>query len=98
MVPVEENEDVKEIEYTIANIDAEVDEYLSTADFEDNKIDWLLERTKRITVLENKDLIIELDLVAGVIIAGKSFFLFVHSSMPYCVQMTKGLKVYLKVA
>lgn len=99
LVPVEENEDVREIEYTIANIDSEVDKYLSTVDFEDSKVEWLLEHTQRITVLENKDLVIELDLIAGAIIAGKDFFLlYVHDSMPYCVQMTNGVKVFLKVA
>lgn len=82
LVPVEENEDIKEIEKTIANIDSEVDNYLSTSNFEANKVEWLLEHTKRITVLENKDLIIELDLIAGAIVAGKDFLLYVHSSMP----------------
>ena len=83
LVPIEENEDVKDIEYTIANIDSEVDKYLSTVNFEESKIAWLMERTKRITVLENKDLIIELDLLTGVIIAGKEFLLYVHNSMPF---------------
>lgn len=99
LVPVEENEDIKEIEYTIANIDSEVDKYLSTTDFEANKVDWLLKHTKRLIVLENKDMVIELDLIAGAIIVGKNFFLsFVPDSMPYCVQMTNGTKVFLKGA
>lgn len=98
LVPVEENEDLKEIEKTIDNIDSEIDSYINTSDFEDNKVEWLLERTKRITVLENKDLVIELDLVAGAIIAGKDFLLYVHDGMHYCVQMNNGVKVYLKVA
>ncbi len=82
LLPVEENEDVKEIENTIANIDSEVDNYLSTTDFEASKVDWLLEHTQRITVLENKDLVIELDLVTGAIIAGKEFLLYVHNGLP----------------
>lgn len=98
LVPIEENEDVKAIEKTIANIDSEVDNYLSTSDFEASKVDWLLEHTKRITVLENKDLVIELEMIAGAIIAGKDFLLYVHDSMPYCVQLTNGTKVFLKVA
>lgn len=98
LAPVEENEDVKDVEETIANIDSELDKYLSTTNFEDSKVDWLLEHTKKITVLENKDLIIELDLLTGAIIAGKDFLLLVHESMPYCVQMTNGITVYLKVA
>ena len=49
---------------------------------EDSKVDFLIEHTKRITVLENRDIIIELDLVAGAIIAGKDFLLYVHDTMP----------------
>ena len=81
--PLEENEDVKEIEETIKNIDKEIDEYVSTLEFEENKVDFLIEHTKKITALENKDLIIELDLVAGAIIAGKDFLLYVHDTMPF---------------
>lgn len=98
LTPVEENEDIIEIENTIKNIDAEIDEYVSTLEFEESKVDFLIDHTKKITVLENKDLVIELDLIAGAIIAGKDFLLFVHDSMPYCVQITNGTKVYLKVA
>lgn len=97
LIPVEENEDIKEIETTIANIDSEVDAYLSTSEFEESKVDWLLKHTKRITVLDNKDLVIELDLLTGAIIAGKDFLLCVHESMHYCVQLTNGIKVFLKV-
>lgn len=98
LVPVEENEDIKDIEYTIANIDSEVDKYLNTEDFEENKVSWLLDHTKKITVLENKDLVIEIDLLTGAILAGKDFLLYVHESMPYCVRMTNGINVYIKVA
>ena len=49
---------------------------------EESKVDFLIEHTKRITVLENRDIIIELDLVAGAIIAGKDFLLYVHDTMP----------------
>lgn len=83
LVPIEENEDVKEIEKAIANIDNEVDNYLSTEDFEASKVDWLLEHTKRITVLDNKDLVVELEMIAGAIIAGKDFLLYVHNSMSF---------------
>lgn len=98
LAPVEEDDDIKEIEYTLAHIDSEIDDYLSTIDFEDSKIDWLIDHTKKITVLENKDLIIELDMITGAIIAGKDFMLFVHSNMPYRVQMTNGIQVFLKIA
>ena len=82
LTPVEENEDIKEIERILANLDEELDTFIKTLDTEDNKIDFLIEHTKKITVLDNKDLIIELDLVAGAIIAGKDFLLYVHESMP----------------
>jgi DNA invertase Pin-like site-specific DNA recombinase len=98
LAPVEEDEEIKEIEYTLSHIDSEIDEYLGTVDIAESKIDWLIDHTKKITVLENTDLVIELDMITGAIIAGKDFFLFVHSSMPYCVQMTNGTKVFLKVA
>lgn len=78
--PVEENEDVKDIENVIANIDREIDAYIASAGFEDSKIDFLIEHTQKITV-NGKHLIIELDLLAGAIIAGKDFMLFVHESM-----------------
>ena len=73
LAPIEENEDIKEIERILANLDAEIDAFIQTLDVDENKIDFLIEHTKRITVLDNKDLVIELDLVAGAIIAGKEF-------------------------
>ena len=82
LVPVEENEDIKVIESVLQNIDDEIDAYVKTLDMEESKVDFLIEHTKRITVLENRDIIIELDLVAGAIIAGKDFLLYVHDTMP----------------
>lgn len=96
--PVEENEDVIEIEKVIKNIDTEIDEYISTMEFEETKIDFLLEHTKKITVLDNKDLVIELDLIAGAIIAGKDFFVFVHNSVQYCVHMTNGQTIRITIS
>ncbi|MDO4326399.1 MAG: recombinase family protein [bacterium] len=83
LIPVEENEEVKEIERILANLDEELNIFIKTLDVEENKIDFLIEHTKRITVLDNKDLVIELDLVAGAIIAGKDFLLYVHESVPF---------------
>ena len=83
LIPVEENEDIKDIEEVIENIDQEIDAYIASLQFEDSKVDFLIEHTKRITVLENGDIIIELDIVAGAIIAGKDFLLYVHESMPF---------------
>lgn len=82
LLPVEENEDIKDIEAILKNIDQEIDTYIASLQFENSKVDFLIEHTKRITVLENSDIIIELDIVAGAIIAGKDFLLYVHESMP----------------
>lgn len=82
LFPVEENEDIKDIEKIIANIDKELDLWIPTEDFEENKIDFLIEHTQKITLSREKHLIIELDLIAGAIIAGKDFLLFVSESMP----------------
>lgn len=81
LLPVEENEDIKDIEAILKNIDQEIDTYIASLQFENSKVDFLIEHTKRITVLENSDIIIELDIVAGAIIAGKDFLLYVHESM-----------------
>ena len=98
LAPAGENENVKEIESVLANLDEELDIFIKTLDIEDNKIDFIVEHIKKIIVLENKDLAIELDIIAGAIIAGKDFLLYVHNSLPFCVQMTNGTKVYLKVS
>lgn len=81
LLPVEENEDIKDIEAILKNIDQEIDTYIASLQFENSKVDFLIEHTKRITVLENSDIIIALDIVAGAIIAGKDFLLYVHESM-----------------
>ncbi|MBQ8306071.1 MAG: recombinase family protein [Blautia sp.] len=74
---VTQNEDVKEIDYYLENIDTELDKWMDSLAFEESKIDFILEHTKKITVTKDKHMIIELDLIAGVIIAGEDFLLFV---------------------
>lgn len=64
---------------------------------EESKVDFLIEHTKRITVLENRDIIIELDLVAGAIIAGKDFLLYVHDTMYFTIQ-TEQNKLSVAIA
>lgn len=83
LVDLENNEDLKEIQTVIDNIDAEIDEYIKTAEFEENKTEFLIEHTVRIIVLEKNHVVIELDLVGGVFLAGKDFLLYVHDSMPF---------------
>lgn len=94
--PVEENEDVKEIENVLKNLDKEIDNYITTDDFERNKVEWLIEHTERITA-NGKHYIIELDLLAGAIIAGKDFFLFVHDKVPYIVQTKNDYTAEIRI-
>ena len=81
LIPVEENEDVKDIEAVIENIDKEIDTYIASSQFEDSKVDYLIEHTKKITVIDKEHYVIDLDLLAGVILIGKDFLLYVHNTM-----------------
>ena len=81
-VPLEENEDLKDIQAVIDNIDTEIDNWIASQDFDEQRIDFLTEHTKKVTVNPEKVVIIELDLVGGAILAGKDFLLYVRESMP----------------
>lgn len=70
----EGNEDIREIEAVLKNIDKEIDDYINAPNFGDSKVEFLLEHLKRITVCGKNHFIVELDLIAGAIIAGKDFF------------------------
>ena len=66
LVPVEENPDIKVIEDTIANIDAEIEAlFENEAMVEEKKIQFITEHIKKIVVLSNKDVFIVLDSIAG---------------------------------
>ena len=66
LVPVEENPDIKVIEDTIANIDAEIEAlFEDEAMVEEKKIQFITEYIKKIVVLSNKDVFIVLDSIAG---------------------------------
>lgn len=82
LIPVEENEDIKDIEEVIKNIDREIDDFIASSQFEESKVDYLIEHTKKITVIDKEHYIIDLDLLAGVILTGKDFLLYVHNTMP----------------
>lgn len=92
--PVDEHDDVKEIEEVLKNLDEEIDAYINANDFTKNKVEWLISHTKRVEVVKPAKrvthYIIELDLLAGAIIAGKDFQLFVHTKAPLRVQMTES--------
>ena len=103
MIPVEENEDVKDIEAVIENIDKEIDTYIASSQFEDSKVDYLIEHTKKITVIDKEHYVIDLDLLAGVILIGKDFLLYVHNTMPQhnvsslTWSVRQGLKTALRL-
>ena len=82
MEPTGTNEDLEDIQNVIDNLDYELDEWIKTEDFERNKVEFLMEHIKKVDVTHNKHIIIYLDLVAGAIIAGKDFLLFVRECMP----------------
>lgn len=96
LAPLEDNEDLKEVERVLANIDKELDAYISSTAFENSKLDFLIEHTRKVTVLGNNHIIIEIDLITGAIIGGEDFLLYVHDSMYYRVQ-TENYTVDLKL-
>ena len=66
LVPVEENPDIKAIEDTIANIDAEIEAlFEDEAMVEEKKVQFIQEHIKKIYVSKNSDVFIVLDNVAG---------------------------------
>lgn len=66
LVPVEDNEDIKAIDGAIRNIDNEIElMFVDEALLEENKINFLMEHTKKIMVCENGDVCVILDKVAG---------------------------------
>lgn len=66
LVPVEENPDIKAIEDTIANIDAEIEAlFEDEAMVEEKKVQFIQEHIKKIYVSKNSDVFIILDNVAG---------------------------------
>ena len=73
---------IKDIEEVIKNIDREIDDFIASSQFEESKVDYLIEHTKKITVIDKEHYIIDLDLLAGVILTGKDFLLYVHNTMP----------------
>ena len=80
--------EIKEIRNVIENIDSELDKYIATDDFNNSRVEFLLEHISRITV-NGAHFIIELDLLAGAILAGENFFQYVQGSRPYIIQTCK---------
>ena len=66
LVPVEEHEDIKAIDDAIANIDREIELLFEDEAFlEDNKIKFLMSHIKEVRVLQNKDIFVIIDGLAG---------------------------------
>ena len=66
LVPVEENPDIKAIEDTIANIDAEIEAlFEDEAMVEEKKVQFIQEHIKKVYVSKNSDVFIVLDNVVG---------------------------------
>jgi len=72
-------EDIEEIKRVIANIDTEVDNWITEKDFTEDKLEYLISHISKITVNPHC-LVIELDLVSGVIVAGKDFLQYVKEN------------------
>ena len=98
LLPVEENEDIKDIEAVIDNIDQELDIWIASEDFIENKVDFLIEHSKRITVSKNKLLIIELDLIGGVIIAGEKVLAVCTGTKTLSRTKVKNYEVEIRLA
>ena len=74
LVPIVEDKAVKSIDEAIENIDSYLDDYIDL-NTREAKLDFMKAHTKRIIVLPNKDLSIELDILAGAVLSlddGKS--------------------------
>ena len=73
LLPIEENEDIKDIERVLSDLDTELDKWIASEEFEENKIDFIIEHTEKIIVTKDKHLIFEMDMIGGVIVAGEDF-------------------------
>ena len=106
-ISVDDNrEDIQEIKSVIANIDSEIDRYIASEDFASSRVEFLIDHIERITV-SGAHFIIELDLLAGAILAGENFFQyvqgsrhkFIHTEKQYFIMVNgEEMPVLLKIA
>lgn len=89
------NDDLKEIQKVIDNIDDELKIYMKSENFGKEKTDFLIEHITRITVFEDS-FCIELDLTGGVMLAGDGFYQFVLKDGYSWVQ-TENYKIGLRI-
>ena len=94
-ISIDENrKDIQEIKDVIANIDTELDKYISSEDFNSNRVEFLIEHIDRITV-NGSHFIIELDLLAGAIIAGENFFQYVKGGRHQFIHTEKNYTILI---
>lgn len=85
LLTLEVNEDLQSIEEVIQNIDKEMEEYLQTQSFNENRVEFLNQHLTKVTV--NKDsFLLEFDLIGGAILTGKDFYLFVDNPRTFDQQ------------
>jgi DNA invertase Pin-like site-specific DNA recombinase len=81
LAPTIPEDDIEEIKRVITNVDEEIDGWIINQDFTQDKLQFIIDHVSKITV--NSDcLVIELDLIAGAIVAGKDFLQYVKESRP----------------
>lgn len=94
-ITVDDNRaEIKEIQNVIENIDSELDKYIATEDFDSSRVEFLLEHITKITV-SGAHFIIELDLIAGAILAGENFFQYVKGARHNIIHTEKQYTIEL---
>lgn len=88
-------EEIREIRSVIENIDSELDKYIACDDFNASRVEFLLGHINKITV-SGAHFVIELDLLAGAILAGENFFQYVKGTGWNIIQTVKQYTVILQ--
>lgn len=92
----EMEEEIADVKAVIDNFDTEFKAFLKGEDFKQKKAEYLAEHIKTIVVTE-EGYGIELDLMGGVMLTGKDFYLFVHEDR-YSQVQTENFKIGLRIA
>lgn len=77
--PEASEEEIAEIKRIIDNIDEEVDKWINEKDFAPDKLEYIMSHISKITV-DKAGVVIKLDLLEGVIVAGEDFLQYVKES------------------
>ena len=81
MLSKTDSEEIQSIQNALDNMDVALDGWIQSENFEDQKLEYLMRHIKHITVSKDRHLIIEMDIIAGAIIASENFLLFVHDDV-----------------